>query len=109
MSDLLTLDKNAIRKDILILIIPIIMELFFGVLAEVVSAGLVGRLSAVAVTAQDIVVRVSSLLNVIWSGIRIGSMVHYAKLIGESRYGELKQSFKNICTVTIGIATIIML
>lgn len=104
MSEKLTLNKKAIRKDILILIIPVILESVFGILAEIVSAGLVGRLSAVAVASQGISVRVTSLLNVLWTGVRVGSMVYYVRLIGDARYGELKQGFKNICTVTIGIA-----
>ena len=79
------LDKRQIRKDIFALIIPVILESIFTYLAEIVSAGFVGRLTGLAVTSQGIVIRVISLLNVVWSGIRIGSMVYYVRLYGERR------------------------
>jgi len=98
------LDKRQIRKDILALIIPVILESIFTYLAEIVSAGFVGRLTGMAVTSQGIVIRITSLLNVVWSGIRIGSMVYYVRLYGERKYKELRQGYQNITTITLGIA-----
>lgn len=60
------LDKRQIRKDILVLILPVILESIFTYLAEIVSAGFVGRLTGMAVTSQGMVIRVISLLNVVW-------------------------------------------
>lgn len=57
-----------------------------------------------AVTSQGIVIRITSLLNVVWSGIRIGSMVYYVRLYGERKYKELRQGYQNITTITLGIA-----
>lgn len=99
----LTLDKRAIRKEILVLIIPIILEGIFGYLSGIVSAGLVGRLSALAVSSQGVVFRITDLLAVFWSSVRIGAMVYFVKLYGEGKYKEIMQAFKNICTVTLGI------
>ena len=104
-----TLNKKQIRKDILVLIIPVILESIFTYLAEIVSAGFVGRLTGMAVTSQGIVIRIISLLNVVWSGIRIGSMVYYVRLYGEHRYKELKQGYQNIITITLGIAFVFIL
>lgn len=98
------LDKKQIRKDILALIIPVILESIFTYLAEIVSAGFVGRLTGLAVTSQGIVIRIISLMNVVWSGIRIGSMVYYVRLYGEHKYKELRQGYQNIITITLGIA-----
>lgn len=98
------LDKRQVRKDILALIIPVILESIFTYLAEIVSAGFVGRLTGMAVTSQGIVIRIISLLNVVWAGIRIGSMVYYVRLYGEHKYKELKQGYQNIITITLGIA-----
>lgn len=103
------LNKKQIRKDILVLIIPVILESIFTYLAEIVSAGFVGRLTGMAVTSQGIVIRIISLLNVVWSGIRIGSMVYYVRLYGEHRYKELKQGYQNIITITLGIAFVFIL
>lgn len=103
------LDKRQIRKDILALIIPVILESIFTYLAEIVSAGFVGHLTGMAVTSQGIVIRIISLLNVVWSGIRIGSMVYYVRLYGEHKYKELKQGYQNIITITLGIAFVFVL
>lgn len=61
-------------------------------------------MSGLAVATQGLANRITGLLNVVWGAVRIGSMVYYVNLIGEGKYGELKQGFKNICTVTLGIA-----
>ena len=49
MSEQAALDKKAIRKEILALIIPIILESIFVYLAGIVSASLIGHLSGLAV------------------------------------------------------------
>ena len=109
MSEQATLDRRAIRKEILSLIIPIILESVFVYLAGIVSASLVGHLSGLAVATQGLANRITGLLNVVWGAVRIGSMVYYVNLIGERKYGELKQGFKNICTVTLSIAILFVL
>lgn len=103
-----TLDKKAIRKEILVLIVPIILEGIFGYLAGIVSSALVGRLSALAISSQGVVFRITDLLAVFWGSIRIGAMVYFVKLYGEGKYREIIQAFKNICTVTLGIGFICM-
>lgn len=77
-----TLDKKAIRKEILVLIVPIILEGIFGYLAGIVSSALVGRLSALAISSQGVVFRITDLLAVFWGSIRIGAMVYFVKLYG---------------------------
>lgn len=91
MSEQAALDKKAIRKEILALIIPIILESIFVYLAGIVSASLVGHLSGLAVATQGLANRITGLLNVVWGAVRIGSMVYYVNLIGEGKYGELKR------------------
>ena len=54
MSEQAALDKKAIRKEILALIIPIILESIFVYLAGIVSASLVGHLSGLAVATQGL-------------------------------------------------------
>lgn len=97
------LDKRAIRKEILTLIVPIIVEGIFGYLAGIVTSSLVGHLSSLATASQGVVFKITDLLAVLWGSIRIGAMVYYVKLYGEGKYGELLQAFRNICTVTLGI------
>lgn len=106
MSTLLTVDKRQVRKDILILVIPILMESVFRMVSEIGSSSLVGHLSALAVTAQGISIRTNSFLNVIWTATRMGALVYYLTLVGDKKYFELKQSFKNISTIIVGIAIV---
>ena len=96
MSEQAALDKKAIRKEILALIIPIILESIFVYLAGIVSASLVGHLSGLAVATQGLANRITGLLNVVWGAVRIGSMVYYVNLIGEGKYGELKQEIREL-------------
>lgn len=100
------LDRKAIRKEILVLIIPIILEGIFGYLAGIVTSALVGRLSPLAISSQSVVFRITDLLAVLWGSIRIGAMVYFVKLYGEGKYKEIIQGFKNICTVTLGIGAV---
>ena len=46
-------NKKSIRKTILVIIIPIILETIFQVSANVVSAAMVGRLTAIDISAQE--------------------------------------------------------
>ena len=106
MDTILTVDKRQVRKDILVLVIPILMESVFRYIAEIGSSSLVGHLSALAVTAQGISIRTNSFLNVMWSATRMGALVYYLTLVGDKRYLEVKQGFKNISTVIVGIAVL---
>ncbi len=105
------LDKRAIRKEILVLIVPIIIEGVFGYLAGIVTTALVGRLTSLAISSQGVVFRITDLLAVFWGSIRIGAMVYFVKLYGEGKFKEMLQAFVNICTVTltIGFACIAVL
>lgn len=104
MENLNTINKARVRKDILVIVIPVLMESVFRIAAEVLSASLVGHLSAVATAAQGISLRINSFLNVMWSATRMGSLVYFISLVGESKYDELKKDFKNISTIIIGVA-----
>lgn len=101
--ELSPLEKKGIRKEILALIVPIIIEGIFGYMAGIVTSALVGHLSALAVSSQGVVFRITDLLAVFWGSIRIGAMVYFVKLYGEGKYTEIIQAFKNICAVTLGI------
>lgn len=98
-------DKKAVRKEIIFLVIPIIMESILSILAGIVSTALVGRLSPLAISAQGVAFRITDLIAVLWGGLRIGAMVYIAKLYGEGKFTESKQAFQNIAgfTVLLGV------
>lgn len=98
-------NKKAVRKEIIFLVIPIIMESILSILAGIVSTALVGRLTPLAISAQGVAFRITDLIAVLWGGLRIGAMVYIAKLYGEGKFTESKQAFQNIAgfTVLLGV------
>lgn len=98
---------KAIRKEILILIIPIIMESILSILAGIVSTALVGRLTPLAISAQGVVFRITDLTAVLWGGLRIGAMVCIARLYGEGQYVKSKQVFQSISIATLILGAVI--
>lgn len=95
------INKKAVRKEIIFLIIPIIMESVLSILAGIVSTALVGRLTPLAISAQGVAFRITDLIAVLWGGLRIGAMVYIAKLYGEGKFTESKQAFQNIVEATL--------
>ena len=102
-------DKKLIRKEILILIIPIILENILQILAGIVSTALVGRLTSLDISAQGVAFRITDVLFVLWKGIAIGAMVFIAKSYGEGKLNKCKQAFQNITLVTISLSIICQL
>ncbi|MEG2354151.1 MAG: MATE family efflux transporter [Clostridium sp.] len=99
-------NRKVIRKEILILIIPIIIENILQILAGIVSTSLVGRLTPLDISAQSIAFRITDVLFVLWKGIAIGAMIYIAKCYGEGKFLKSKQAFQNVTMVTVGISII---
>lgn len=92
---------KEIRKEILILIIPIILESILSILAGIVSTALVGRLDPLSISAQGVALRITDLIGVLWSGLRIGAMVCIASLYGEGKFLKSKQVFQSITIASL--------
>lgn len=102
-------NRKEIRKEILILIIPIIMENILSIFAGVVSTALVGRLTSLAISSQGVVFRITNVFAVLWDGLRIGAMVCIARLYGEEKFLKSKQAFQTISIVTLSLGAIFQL
>lgn len=94
-------NKRDIRKTIMIIIIPIILENIFQVSANIVSAAMVGRLTAIDISAQGISFNVTGLLLTFIKGISIGASIFIARAFGAKEFNKCKSIFRNSVTITI--------
>jgi putative MATE family efflux protein len=90
-------DPKAIRKQIFLLIIPVMLENIFQVSAGLVSAAMIGRLSPMLISAQGICSRITGVLWCLFKGIGVGATVVIAKNRGESDMAKSKKTFEQTC------------
>lgn len=93
MKNHLNLKDNQIRKTILVLILPIILENIFQVSANIVSTAMVGRLSPVDISAQGICFSISGLILVLVKGLSIGAALYISRAYGEKNYDKARDLF----------------
>lgn len=100
-------DKIALRQKIFVMIFPIIIENVLQLLAGLVSMGMLGRISTIAVSAHGI----SSLLTgIIWSffkGITIGATVLIATAYGAKDTKTMQVVAQQTLMVLVSIAVLI--
>jgi putative MATE family efflux protein len=89
----LSLKDNQIRKTILVLILPIILENIFQVSANIVSTAMVGRLSPVDISAQGICFSISGVILVLVKGLSIGAALYISRAYGEKNYDKARDLF----------------
>jgi putative MATE family efflux protein len=87
----LSLKDNQIRKTILVLILPIILENIFQVSANIVSTAMVGRVSPVDISAQGICFSISGVILV--KGLSIGAALYISRAYGEKNYDKARDLF----------------
>lgn len=93
MKNHLSLKDNQIRKTILVLILPIILENIFQVSANIVSTAMVGRLSPVDISAQGICFSISGVILVLVKGLSIGAALYISRAYGEKNYDKARDLF----------------
>lgn len=93
MKNHLSLEDNQIRKTILVLILPIILENIFQVSANIVSTAMVGRLSPVDISAQGICFSISGVILVLVKGLSIGAALYISRAYGEKNYDKARDLF----------------
>ena len=90
-------DSKAIRKQIFLLIIPVMLENIFQASAGLISAAMIGRLSPMLISAQGICSRITGVLWCLFKGIGVGATVVIAKNRGESDMAKSKKTFEQTC------------
>lgn len=108
MKNQISLKDNQIRKNILILILPIILENIFQVSANIVSTAMVGRLSPVDISAQGICFSISGVILVLVKGLSIGAALYISRAYGEKNYNKARDLFVSGLGATLLLMLIII-
>ncbi|NLB32937.1 MAG: hypothetical protein GX818_04120 [Tissierellia bacterium] len=93
-------DSKVIRKQILFLIIPVMLENVFQMSAGLISAAMIGRLEPSLISAQGVSSRITGVLWGLFKGIGIGATVVMAQSKGEGDFSKCKRVFEQ--TVVTG-------
>lgn len=108
-------DKKIIRKEILFLIIPIMLENMFQMSAGVVSSAMIGKLGEMTpmlVSSQGISNRITGVLWCLFKGLGIGATVVIAKARGEEDSVKCKKTFEQTaitgCIISILLIIIVL-
>lgn len=87
-------DSKAIRKQILFLIIPVMLENIFQMSAGLISSAMIGRLDPALISAQGVSSRITGILWALFKGIGIGATVIIAQSRGEGDHVKCKKTFE---------------
>lgn len=101
-------DSKLIRKQIFLLIIPVMLENVFQMSAGLVSAAMIGRLSPMLISAQGICSRITGIMWSLFKGIGTGATVVIAKNRGESDMNKAKKTFEQTCVTGCLLAVILI-
>lgn len=93
-------DSKVIRKQILFLIIPVMLENVFQMSAGLISAAMIGRLDPSLISAQGVSSRITGVLWGLFKGIGVGATVVMAQSKGEGDFSKCKRVFEQ--TVVTG-------
>lgn len=87
-------DSKVIRKQILFLIIPVMLEHIFQMSAGLISSAMIGRLDPTLISAQGVSSRVTGVLFALFRGISVGATVVMAHSRGKGDYEKSKRVFE---------------
>ncbi len=106
-------ETKRIRKEILILILPIILENILQISAGIISTAMIGRLTSADVSGQGICLRLTDTLWCLYKGISIGATVLVARAYGEKNYNKgryiITQTFLTAVPLSLIFALILTL
>lgn len=84
-------EKKKIKKEIYLIIIPMILENILQISAGLVTTAMVGRLFANDISAQGICLRITDTLWVFYKGVAIGATVLIARAYGAGQHKDCRK------------------
>ncbi|MBF9013992.1 MULTISPECIES: MATE family efflux transporter [unclassified Oceanispirochaeta] len=106
-------NTKQIRTEIIILILPIILENILQLSAGVISTAMIGRLTAADISGQGICLRLTDTLWCLYKGIGIGATILIARAYGEGNNRKVDhitvQTFRTAVPLSILFALILFL
>jgi putative MATE family efflux protein len=104
-------NDREIRKSIYAMILPIIIENILQMVVNIISMGMIGRISVTAISAQGICATLTGITWSIFKGISIGTTVLAAKAYGSKNNDRLRtviqQSLLSLTILSIMIQQIL--
>ncbi len=85
------IDKKQISRDITHLAIPVVLENMLQILANVITAAMIGRLISTDISAQGISQRVTQMYWALFRGIGVGVTVAVAVSYGAGKLGKCRR------------------
>ena len=102
-------DSKAIRKQIIFLIIPVMLENIFQMSAGLISSAMVGRLDPALISAQGVSSRITGILWALFKGIGVGATVVMARSKGEEDFAKCRRTFEQTVITGCLIAILFIL
>ena len=107
------IDKKKISKDITKLAIPVVLENMLQILANVITAAMIGRLISTDISAQGISQRVTQTYWALFRGLGIGVTVTVALAYGAGKLGRCRriaeQAYLAIMPVAVFLTAITLI
>jgi len=107
------IDKKQISRDITRLAIPVVLENTLQILANVITAAMIGRLISTDISAQGISNRVTQIYWALFRGLGVGVTVVVAVQYGAGKLGRCRriaeQAYLSIMPVALAFMTVTLL
>lgn len=100
------IDKKQISKDITKLAIPVVLENMLQILANVITAAMIGRLISTDISAQGISQRVTQIYWALFRGIGVGVTVAVAVSYGAGNRGRCRRIIEQTYLVFMPVAAV---
>lgn len=97
-------DKAAIRKAILLMMLPIMLENFLQLLTELVATAMVGRLTDVDISIQGMSTKIIDFVYYLFRGCGLALVVVISKNMAQEKIAESRTVFEKTVVSTIVVS-----
>lgn len=101
-------DKKQITRDITTLAIPVVLENMLQILANVITAAMIGRLISTDISAQGISTRVTQIYWALFRGLGMGVTVAVALSYGAGKLGRCRRIAEQTYLVLLPVSVFFM-
>ena len=98
------INRKVVRKEIIHLIVPMILESILQISAGLISTAMIGRLLTADVSAQGVCIRVTDTLWCLYKGISIGATILIARSYGQGNFKKCRRVAEQTLFTEIPIA-----
>lgn len=101
--------SERVNKDILAIVLPVIAENVFQMLAQIVTSAMIGRLATEEIAAQGIGNRMYNLCWAAYKGIGIGATVVISLRYGRGQFKECRRAVEQTYLTLVPFAALVSL